>query len=545
MKRPYSCSVLLLGLLATAIHAEDAPKSTQAPAGESAAPTFDIYEFQIDGNSVLESRDIEKLVYPMLGPGKTIADVEKAQTVLEQAYRDAGYATVRVDIPEQDVKENVVHLQVVEATIDRMRIKGSRYFSLGHIRESLPALAEGKVPHMPSIQQQLTEFNKASADRTITPVARAGQTPGTTEWELKVEDKLPLHASVEMNSRNTPTTTYTRMAASVRYDNLWQKYHSISMQYQTSPQNNNEVEVIAGTYVMPLWDGWKAALYGVGTNSTNFAAVLGGSTILGAGQIYGLRLIKPLPETKDYFHTFTVGVDYKDFGQNTFSPIVTSSAPATYAPFTARYDGTWKHDEGQTVFGIEANVLFRGMGNSQEEFTEKRSSPDTVSANKKKPGARTDYAYLGVDFEHRQKLPYDTLALGRMSGQVASGMLINNEQFTSGGMRSVRGYHEVEVLGDHGVSGSLEFYTPKLAMEDWDFADELRALVFLDAARASVIHQTNQQPNYYDIASSGAGLKWQLWKHFNGELYWSYPFSKTEHVNPGNQRVDFRVLLDY
>ena len=506
-----------------------------APAAEAESPHFDVFEYVVDGNTVLATTAIEKIVYPFLGPDKTLADVEKAQAALEQAYQSAGYPTVRVDIPEQDVENHVVHLQVVEAKVERTRITGSRYFSLGHIRESVPALADGAVPHLPTIQAQLNQLGKESSDRSITPIARAGQTPGTTEWELKVDDKLPFHGSVEINSRNTPNTTYTRLSASLRYDNLWQSFHSVSFQYQTSPENSDEVEVFAGTYVMPLPSSeWRLAAYAVSTNSTNAAAVLGGSTILGNGEIYGLRLVRPLPEQENYFHTVTLGFDYKNFGQSVFSPVSTDSTPVEYAPFSVRYDGTWRHSEDATsTLGLEGNLLVRGLGNDISEFERKRQ------------GARTNYAFFGLDLEHRHVLPYDSRLVARFSGQVADGRLINNEQFTGGGMRSVRGYHEVEVLGDDGVSGSLELYTPRLAPSEWDFADELRMLAFVDGARTWVIQPLNELPGRFDIASSGIGMKWQLWKHLTGEFYWSYPFIRTQYVNPGNQRLDFRIAMEF
>jgi hemolysin activation/secretion protein len=534
LKKNKIARALWLGICCVAMEcrSETAPGNPPESVEE---PRFDIFEFQVDGNSVLPVRDIEKTVYPFLGPAKTLADVEKAQAALEKVYQDAGYPTVRVDIPEQKVEDRVVHLQVFEAKVERTRITGSRYFSLGQIRAGVPALAQGAVPHLPTVQKQLEELNKASGDRTVTPIARAGNTPGTTEWELKVDDKLPLHGSVEVNSRNTPGTTYTRLTASIRYDNLWQRFHSASFQFQTSPENSDEVQVYAGTYVMPWFDtGWRLATYIVGTNSANAVAVLGGSTILGNGQIVGLRAVRPLPDGGDYFHTLSVGLDYKNFGQDLFSPVRTDSTPVEYVPFTARYDLTLKHSpEALTTFGLEGNVLFRGMGNDEAQFDRKRL------------GSRTNYAYFGADLEHRHTLPFDTRLIGRLSGQIADGRLISNEQFTAGGIRSVRGYHEVEVLGDDGLSGSLEFYGPSLTPDSWDFADDLRAIVFADAARVWVIEPLNDQPDHYDLASAGVGTKWQFWKHLNGEVYWSYPFTRTQYVNPGNQRIDFRIAMEF
>ena len=80
----------------------------------SQVPRFDIWEFQVEGNSLLERMQVERTVYSHLGPKKTIEDVEAARAGLEALYRSKGYATVLVNIPEQDVEEGIVFLDVIE-----------------------------------------------------------------------------------------------------------------------------------------------------------------------------------------------------------------------------------------------------------------------------------------------------------------------------------------------------------------------------------------------------------------------------------------------
>ena len=113
------------------------PPATSA----SAAPEvnyFDIYEFQVEGNTKLKNEQIESAVYPHMGEKKSIDDVNKARDALEKTYHQAGYLTVLVDIPEQDVDKKVVRLNVTEGKVGKLRIKDSHYFSLGRIKELSP-----------------------------------------------------------------------------------------------------------------------------------------------------------------------------------------------------------------------------------------------------------------------------------------------------------------------------------------------------------------------------------------------------------------------
>src|SRR5262245_27343492 len=196
------CSSDLWGLLLTLGGMEFA--AAQNPAGAAPA-SFDVLEYRIEGNTVLATRLIEKAVLPFLGPARTIDDVEKARASLQEAYRAAGYATVSVSIPEQRVTDGVVVLQVLEAPISQVRIVGSRYYSHGQILEQVPAIAPGKVPYFPDVQEQLGGLNRFG-DRRVVPVLKPGQTPGTTAIDLNVEDQSPFSAAFELNNNYSPST---------------------------------------------------------------------------------------------------------------------------------------------------------------------------------------------------------------------------------------------------------------------------------------------------------------------------------------------------
>ncbi len=538
MKRKYLLAAGLFCAGGIAV-AADSAKSQPVPVAEASAPknpAFNIFDFQVNGNTVLDEETLERSVYPFLGPDKTVDDVEKARAALEEAYRKKGYPTVVVSIPEQDVNADQVRLDVLEGSIETLHITGSRYYELGKIRDSVPALAEGQVPNMPEVQKQVGALAQQSADRNVTPVLRAGTTPGKMEVELKVKDELPLHASVEMNSRSSINTSYTRLIGSVRYDNLWQKFHSASLQYQVSPENSNEVEVWSGTYVLPTgWADTKLALYGIGISSnTQLGVNVGGMSVVGAGSIYGARLVKPLPGSDDFLQSLTTGFDYKSFGQGIkISGQDSSPSSISYASFMTAYDGSWRKEASTTSLNLAAHFSIRGLGNDEQEFISKRSE------------ASPNFLYLTTDLKHQQILPMDFRLLGRAGGQASMSELISNEQFSAGGPQSVRGYHQTELLGDHGVNLSFELHTPKLGPSDWEKVQNLRLLTFVDWANLWTFHPIAPTPESTNLASAGMGVRLQMLKHIIGEFDWAYPLVKQGTVDVGAQRVDFRMLYEF
>lgn len=505
----------------------------RALSGDVAAPRFDVLHIVVDGNTVLKSAVIEAAVYPFMGPGRSAEDIESARQALEAAFHKAGYETVSVEAsaaPEGG--DGVLHLRATEGRIDRLRVSGPRYTSLNTVKAALPALSPGEVPRMPEVQKQLEQLRAASADREITPILRAGRTPGMVEAELRVKDRLPLHGGVEINNRNSVNTSSTRLIGSLRYDNLWQRYHSASLQYQAAPEKQ-DVEVWAGTYVLPVLDEWRLALYGVGVDSTSPINNAGALAVIGNGMIFGARLVRPLPTRSNYSHNLSLGVDYKDFSQNVLRVGADDdNTPISYLPFLVRYEGVWRQaDESSTRVASEINFSVRGVGNSHREFSAKRFA------------ARANYFFFVVEAEHLEVLPYDVRVRGRITGQLADSPLISNEQFSAGGLENVRGYHETEVLGDDGVFVSLELQSPP-----WSPAaalGPLRIASFIDGAHLSVKEALPGTDDEIDLAAAGLGLHWALLRSLSADLDWAYPLFSVESVRAGDQRIHFKVAYEF
>src|SRR5258708_25665727 len=75
----------------------------QQPAGAAPVLRFDINQYQVDGNTLLKPAVIERLVAPYKGKQKDFANVQRALEALEIAYRDLGYGSVQVVLPEQNI----------------------------------------------------------------------------------------------------------------------------------------------------------------------------------------------------------------------------------------------------------------------------------------------------------------------------------------------------------------------------------------------------------------------------------------------------------
>ena len=206
-------ALTLAAVAAAYLSATTALGADEAPA-DKAGQHFDVMEYRVVGNTVLTNREIERVLYPLLGPDKTLTDVEAAKTALEGFYHEHGYGTVFVDIPPQKVSDGVVRLRVTEGRVEREQISGAHYFPERDVIAALPAAAPGKVLQLSALQEQLGAVNTQTPERSVVPILKAGSEPGTVDLTLQVNDKLPLHGSLELNNQ---ASLDTRSLRSVRF----------------------------------------------------------------------------------------------------------------------------------------------------------------------------------------------------------------------------------------------------------------------------------------------------------------------------------------
>ena len=437
-----------------------------------------------------------------MGPRRGPGDVEQARAALEKAFQSRGFQTVSVQVPPQNPANGIVVLQVVEASVGRLRVRHSRYFSLSKIKEGAPSLAEGSVPNFDEVTKDIVALNQMP-DRRVTPNLRAGVVPGTVDIDLDVQDTFPLHGSVELNNRYSANTTPLRLNASASYNNLWQLDHTIGGSFQISPEDPSQVQVYSGYYVARFASCPWLTLIAQGVKQDSNVSTLGDLAVAGKGEIIGGRAIFTLPGETNFYHSVTLGLDYKHFDQIT---ILSGLTPIYYYPFSVNYSATWSEKGALTV--ADAGITFnaRGMGSSSSQFDFNRFKADG------------DFIYLRGDVSHQHDLPLGFQAFGKIQGQVADQPLVSSEQFAGGGIGTVRGYLEAEELGDDGAFGTLEFRSPSFLGKPDDLANEGRIYLFVDGGYLHLIEPLPQQDAGFALASFGVGARVHFRNHFNGSL---------------------------
>jgi hemolysin activation/secretion protein len=315
-----------------------------------------------------------------------------------------------------------------------------------------------------------------------------------------------------------------------------------------APDRSADAEVFSASYLarIPGVDWLSFLTYGLKSSSS--VATVGGTNVIGPGEIVGERAVMTLPGREGFFHTLSFGPDFKHFDQTVKLGSDGFSSPVTYYPVVASYGGaTFQNEKFTTQLNASLTYNLRTPSSPIEDFDAKRYK------------ASPNFTHFNADVSHTQELPEGVQLYAKIQGQVADGPLVSSEQFSLGGLDTVRGYLESEVLGDNGIVGSVELRSPDIGdllqkqmksetgegSPRFTTFNEWRFFLFTDGGQATVIDPLAEQQARLEEWSYGLGTRFKLFDHVNGMVVGSMPMVSQTYTRANNPRVNFRIWGEF
>lgn len=497
----------------------------------NAAVTYiDIWEYRVEGNTLLDKEVIQRRLQRFLGVARTLKDVEQAVEELTQEYRNAGYPAVFVDIPPQTVVNGIFKLRVTETRLRRLKVSDATYFLPSSIKKAIPSLERGLAINLPELQNDIQKINTANPNLKVIPVLKQGPTPDTVDVELSIADEFPLTGGIEINNYSSANTSDSRLIADIGYSNLWQKNHTASLTFQTAPENTEEVKVFSFSYLMPGKNrDNKWAFYGIDSNSET--ATVGDISVVGEGLMLGGRFVSPLSQTPGNIKTLIVGSDYKDFEEK----VQGINTPIGYLTFTAQLSQVKRTKTWYDSLSLALTFGMRGISNELDEFNSKRSS------------STASFLILKAEYERNYPIWTDYLFTHRLKMQIVDTPLVSNEQITAGGVSSVRGYYESQFSGDHGLITGIEF--SRQLFKEAAYVKNFRLSMFLEGAVLAKKDSGIDEDASVSAASVGLGLKARFFKKWKLEMDSAFPLEKVKDLSVENddqgRKIKHHLSLKY
>ena len=435
----------------------------QATEAQSPAePRFEIRGFIVEGATLIGKEEIAAAVGPFAGKDQDFADVQRALEALERAYTDKGYSAVQVILPEQELDRGEVRFKIVEAKIARLVIEGSKFFDEDNIRRSLPSVKSGDAPNIHSIADNLRVTNENPAKQT-TVLLRGGSEEGQVDAVVRVTDEKPLKFSFTMDNTGTQQTGIYRVGFGFQHSNMFNRDHVLSMQYVTSPSDNDHpastiphpnrnVFIVGATYRVPLYEYGDSVDFSVGYSNVNSGVIQNLFNVSGSGSIAGVRYNANLRKWGDLEQKLAFGLDWRGYRNKVTAGGAALVPDVTVHPLSVVYYGLYRTGASETSFNLG---MFKNLPGGNDGHTK--------AFDAARSGGESTYFITRYGMNHLQAFANDWQFRFAFNGQMTRDRLVSGEQFGLGGVDSVRGFLEREVVNDNGYRGTMEFYTPDFA----------------------------------------------------------------------------------
>jgi len=508
------------------------PPVQPAPRPLAGGLRVDVAGFRFEGNTVFDDAELAAVVAPWTGRQIASEELEAAREALTRHYVDAGYVSSGALVPDQELEDGVVRVRIVEGRLVRVVVEGTRSYRPSYFEHRL--MLYGKRPlRIQDLEERLQVFQQDPRIERLAARLGPGEARGDAVLRLDVAEALPFRALGEW-SNDTPAGLGEQTGrVGAQYSNLLGVGDRLSGLFR----GTEGLIDFEAQYRVPLtsWDTEVAAhlRYSEGEVVRGPFQV---ADIDSEAMTVGFSFLQPLWRTRATSLQLAIIGDWRRSQTrvgDTFSfPGTGADEETGISKLTAlRLGGEWIHRTRTRVAAFRQIVSF---GIPILDYTNNASRvPDgefVSSLSQLRLALRLpDAAYAEVAF--------------RTDLQLGSEPLMPLEQIGVGGLATVRGYAENEIVRDQAVISSFELRFP--LYRDLTERHVLQVGPFVDVGHAW--NHSRKGPDLKDqtVLGAGIGLRYRFRHFLFGELYWA-PLTSDDQLLPLDLQGDgvhFRVRL--
>lgn len=504
-------------------------------------PRFAIEQFLVEGNSVLPQARIDAALRPFTGQDRDFASVQQALEALEALYRQAGYGSLQVYLPEQTLNQGQVRLQVIEPQLGQIIISGAQFRDEANVLRTMPALQPGATPNTGALARDLRLANE-SPSRRLSVALQAGSQPHSLDARVQVRDERPWRLFASADNSGSPDTGRARLSLGGQYDNLFNRDQVLTAQFTTAPEAPERVKIFGLGYKLPLY-GWgdSLSLFG-GYSNVDSAALQGLFNISGRGTVAGLRYSHELAASGGYQHKLVLGLDWRRFESETkFLGYSQGQSHYIIQPLSLAY----QLQQQSPGWAYDASLAYARNWPRSGDLALASGRPGDRSGSTPVVIDNDNYQLARLNANGYLNLPADYLLHASLAAQLTPDALPSGEFFGLGGAGSVRGYAERALADDEGLSASLELYSPNLAPRlGWD-AHRLQLLGFVDWGHLSRNQRLAGERRSASLAGLGLGLRAGLGKRASLRVDLAQALRDGGEQRSGDWRAHVAAVISY
>lgn len=479
-----------------------APKEEESVDGEV---SFDVKEIRVSQSKILTVEEIKKAIH-FKGPGlHNIEELRGMIDRLNQLYVEKKVGTAQAVLPPQAVKDGVVYIRLIEGTFGKVKVSGNHRISEKTILDRIHAKV-GELVDVSRLQDDLRLYNSTNTYQLKANLV-PGEETGTSDLLLDLQEKEnPLTSFIYTDNAGQYESGRIRIGAYTEYRGIGG--HDAAIAFAPVWTRG----ILGGSIMFDTPVGTKGTRASISYSRNDVDIVRGA------------------------FKDFDMDARSNDLAFSLTHPL--NVTPLSKTDLFVELHKKWSDTQYSGMELADTDTIAMKMGLTSRKYdrcgmwfflgSATRYDSDDNFRNKNNDGY-----YYNAYIMRRQTLAHDQYLTARLYGQYTSDKsLPSTEQFTLGGMSSVRGYKESTLSGDKGWFAGLEWSFPISSdHRTW------RGLAFID--HGTCYNNFSTRTEKQDITGAGLGLEYNKGGWY-GKLVLGIPVSDSENVSAGDDpRIHF------
>jgi len=485
-------------------------------------------------------------------------------------YQKKHYAGIYVYVPAEALKGGkeleggVLAVDVLEAPVidvgvtfyDANQTKVEKGYLDANTMLDWSPIKLGQVANQKKLDDYVNLLN-LNPDRYVSAVVSKGAEPNTLAVKYGVYEANPWHYFIQADNSGVRERQWNPRIGVINTNLLGRDDSFFAMFQGRLDSDIKDNYSLFGSYDFPLAvPELRVTVYG-GYSQFDLSPQASDIDFVGGGKFIGANLRYNILQIDDWFFDLTGSLSHEE------SKV---SAPQ-YEKLFPQYAGLFETDVKMNLWGAGFNIHRRddisssslsfkateSMGTSNEqEFSEARTG-----------GAARDFSIYAISAMQSRYL--DPNRVGRLSGVIrwvgTEDRLVPAKMTPFGGMYSVRGYDEYELMADGGllISTQYEFdlvrYEKVKGVSKEQAAKEeksqkgkyglkkLAPLVFLDFGRGKINGAVGTEKGHETFVSIGPGALVEIGDNFSGAVYIGLPLKPTADTDRWEGRLNASVMM--
>lgn len=459
-------------------------------------PTLPVDKIAFEGNRVIATADLLALARPFAGRRLSGSDIEDLRRRVTRLYIDRGFINSGALIEEGAYRSGILTFTIVEGRIEQFRVSGLQRLHESYVRDRLSP--QGEIFNVNDLQERFQTLLGDPLFASVRAQVLPGSAPGQAVIDVDLTRAQPYQFSLFANNHRSPSVGSEAAGASGWVRNLSGFGDLFDALYQE------------GRGGPAFGVGWSVPVSRIGTS-------------IDARYDHGRSALLEEP-----VRAIGIESEFTSFGIGISQPVV--FGPTRHLVFGL----SWAHRESTSTIGGVPSSFVDGEIDGRTRLNVWRFSQDFLQRGDRSAlSARSTFSlgrnnisqddaspttpqrrfrvWLG-QFQYAHEVANNgARVLLRGFVQATSDRLVPLERTSVGGVGTVRGYRENQLVRDKGYAVSAEFHYPALGPASAKRALDLIAFADHGAAR-------NQDEATERLASVGVGIQGH-YCGFGAELY--------------------------